>query len=107
VRPAIFQNWPLSTSNEVIQPGNDLLRRVLQRGVDTGEFEPMDLRYGVYVVLAPMLFLAMWKHSLGACSAAGMEIDPDHYITVQVNTILRGLAKRPDVKSTTSECVTP
>ncbi|HPW29661.1 MAG TPA: TetR/AcrR family transcriptional regulator [Rhodoferax sp.] len=93
--------------NEVIQPGNDLLRRVLQRGVDGGEFEPMDLKYGVYVVLAPMLFLAMWKHSLGTCSAAGMEIDPDHYITVQVDTILRGLAKRPAVKSATLECVTP
>ena len=81
--------------NEVIQPGNDLLRRVLQRGVDRGEFEPMDLKYGVYTVLAPMLFLAMWKHSLGTCSAAGMEIDPDRYITVQVETILRGLAKPP------------
>jgi TetR/AcrR family transcriptional regulator len=54
-----------------------------------------------------MLFLAMWKHSLGTCSAAGMEIDPDHYITVQVDTILRGLAKRPAVKSATLECVTP
>ncbi len=81
--------------HEVIQPGNDLLRRVLQRGIDRGEFEPMDLKYGVYIVLAPMLFLAMWKHSLGTCSAAGMEIDPDHYITVQVETILFGLAKRP------------
>jgi TetR/AcrR family transcriptional regulator len=80
--------------HEVIQPGNDLLRRVLQRGVDRGEFEPMDLKYGVYIVLAPMLFLAMWKHSLGTCTTPGMEIDPDHYITVQVETLLLGLAKR-------------
>jgi len=81
--------------HEVIQPGSDLIRRVLQRGVDSGEFEPMDLKYGVYSVLAPMLFLAMWKHSLGTCSAAGMEIEPEHYITAQVETILHGLAKRP------------
>jgi TetR/AcrR family transcriptional regulator len=54
----------------------------------------MDLKYGVYIVLAPMLFLAMWKHSLGTCSAAGMEIDPDQYIAVQVETLLLGLAKR-------------
>jgi TetR/AcrR family transcriptional regulator len=86
--------------HEVIQPGNDLLRRVLQRGVVSGEFEPLDLKYGVYVVLAPMLFLAMWKHSLGSCGAAGMEIDPDHYITVQTDTILRGLAKHPAPAST-------
>ena len=92
--------------HEVIQPGNDLLRRVLQRGVDRGEFEPLDLKYGVYIVLAPMLFLAMWKHSLGTCSAPGMDIDPDHYITVQVETILQGLTKRsapatPAVKTKT------
>jgi TetR/AcrR family transcriptional regulator len=62
--------------------------------VDSGEFEPMDLKYGVYVVLAPMLFLAMWQHSLGTCTAEGMEIDPDRYITVQVETMLLGLAKR-------------
>jgi TetR/AcrR family transcriptional regulator len=93
--------------HEVIQPGHDLLRRVLQRGVDRGEFEPMDLKYGVYIVLAPMLFLAMWKHSLGTCSAAGMEIDPDHYITVQVDTILLGLTKRPATGAAPLNATTP
>ena len=78
--------------HEVIQPGNDLLRRVLQRGVDRGEFRPIDLQYGVYTMLAPMLFLATWQHSLGTC-AGTTEIDPEKYIQVQVDTLLHGITQ--------------
>jgi TetR/AcrR family transcriptional regulator len=81
--------------HEVIQPGNELIQRVLQRGVDRGEFGPIDAKYSVYTVLAPMLFLAMWKHSMGTCSAIGTTIDPERYISVQVETILQGLSRRP------------
>jgi len=77
---------------EVTQPGRELLQRVLQRGVDRGEFRAIDQKYGVYTVLAPMLFLATWKNSWAACHDAGMEIDPDQYMAVQIETILYGLS---------------
>ena len=65
---------------------------MLQRGVDRGEFRSIDLQYGVYTMLAPMLFLAMWQHSLGTCS--GMtDIDPEKYIQVQVDTLLHGITQ--------------
>lgn len=92
--------------HEVIQPGNDLLRRVLQRGVDRGEFRPMDLQYGVYTVLAPMLFLATWKHSLGICSGTAHVIDPDQYIAVQVETLLHGLTFREGAGPSTQKPMT-
>lgn len=76
--------------HEVIQPGHQLIQRVLQRGVDRGEFRPIDMKYGVYIVLAPMMFLAMWKHSLGTC-AASTQLLPEEYIAVQIETILHGL----------------
>jgi TetR/AcrR family transcriptional regulator len=78
---------------EVIQPGNQLIERILQRGMDRGEFHPIDIKYGVCIVLAPMLFLAMWKHSLGTC-AASAQLVPEEYISVQVETILNGLCVR-------------
>jgi len=93
--------------HEVIQPGNELLRRVLQRGVDRGEFRPIDLTYGVYTVLAPMLFLATWQHSLGTCCAAGTGIDPEQYIAVQVETLLHGLSSRPASAPLPPENATP
>lgn len=81
--------------HEVIEPGNRLIERVLQRGMDRGEFAPIDLRHGVYVVVAPILFLAMWKHSLGTCCDARTQLTPETYIAVQVETILNGLCTRP------------
>jgi TetR/AcrR family transcriptional regulator len=76
---------------EVIQPGNALIQRVLQRGIDRGEFRSLDLKYGVYTVLAPMMFLVMWKHSFGALKGAESQLVPEDYIASQVDTLLRGL----------------
>ena len=92
------QNFPELAAfyeQEVIRPGNQLIARVLQRGVDRGEFRPMDMKYGVYTVLAPMLFLAMWKHSLGMCCDVGSALVPHEYIAAQVETILHGLSVHP------------
>jgi len=80
---------------EVVEPGSALIRRILQRGVDRGEFRPLDLQYGVHVVLAPMIFLVMWKHSLGACLPAQTRIVPETYIRFQIDTISRGFALHP------------
>ena len=78
--------------HEVMQPGNELIARVLRRGIERGEFRPMDMKYGVYVVLAPMLFLALWKHSLGTCCSSDGQLVPEDYIAVQLETILNGLS---------------
>lgn len=78
--------------HEVIQPGSQLIQRILQRGIDSGEFAPIDLHYGTYTLLTPMLFLATWKHSFGACSKLAQNIDPSDYLRIQSEVILRGLA---------------
>lgn len=80
---------------EVIAPGNALVRRVLQRGIDSGEFRPMELNYGTYLVMAPILFLTIAKQSLGACMPEGMVFDPHAYIQTQVDNMLVGLTVRP------------
>ena len=77
---------------EVIEPGQTLIRRILQRGVDRGEFKPMNLDYAVYAVVAPMIFLILNKHSTGVCAPRGFDMKPDEFIAVQINTILYGLS---------------
>ena len=76
---------------EVIEPGNRLIRRILQRGMDSGEFRILDLHYGVYLVLAPMMFLAMWQHSFGVTAPSDQKIDPLAYIEAQLINIMSGL----------------
>jgi TetR/AcrR family transcriptional regulator len=81
---------------EVIKPGQDLIRAILQRGVDSGEFRPMDMEYATFCVTAPMVFLVMMKHSLGACVPREYPLDPERYINAQVETLLNGLQVRPE-----------
>jgi TetR/AcrR family transcriptional regulator len=80
---------------EVIRPGTELVRRILQRGVDRGEFRPMDLDYTVFSIVAPMIFLIMMKHSLGVCVPQDYPLDPERYVNAQVETLLQGLCVRP------------
>jgi AcrR family transcriptional regulator len=84
---------------EVILPGQALIRNILQRGVDRGEFKVLDMDYALFCVTAPMVFLIMMKHSLGACCAPkDYPLDPERYVTSQVETLLHGLCVRPEDK---------
>lgn len=82
-------------SKEVIEPGEKLIRRILQRGVDNGEFHIPDFDYAVYSIVAPMIWLIMMKHSLGACVPTDRPLDPQRYLQSQVETLLHGLVARP------------
>ena len=76
---------------EVILPGRALIRGVLQRGVDTGEFVIDDIDNAVFVVMAPLMFLIMWQHSMGPCLTATEQIDPARFLKSQIDILLRGL----------------
>jgi TetR/AcrR family transcriptional regulator len=80
---------------EVIQPGHELIRRILQRGVDSGEFRAIDKQHGVYIVLAPMIFMMTWQPAMGACLSPDNTLDPQKYLDAQVDALLYGLS-RPD-----------
>lgn len=84
---------------EVIEPGLRLLKRILQRGVDRGEFRVPDPDYAVYSVIAPMIYLIMNKHSLGACVAAAPALEPVRFIQMQAEMLLQGLLARGQAAS--------
>ena len=79
---------------EVIVPGQRLIAVILQRGVDRGEFEVPNMHYAVLSMMAPMVFLINWKHSLGMCPDLSTRIDPEQFITYQLQIMLQGLVKR-------------
>lgn len=81
--------------HEVIQPGQALIRRVLQRGIDRGEFRQLDLDYAVFSVVSPMNFLMLSKHSAGVCVPDQVALDPKKYIASQLGIILYGLTASP------------
>ena len=80
---------------EVITPGHDLLKRVLQRGIDRGELRPLNLEYAVYSLMAPMIFLVTWKHSMAPCCPPSQKIDPLGFIDNQLGLLLNGMLTTP------------
>ena len=93
--------------DEVIQPGEDLIRRVLQRGIDRGEFRDMDLDYAIYSVIAPMIFLILSKHSSGVCIQGAASLDPEKYIAVQLRHLLTGMGINPSLDVNPQQYGTP
>jgi predicted ferric reductase len=79
---------------EVMEPAHQLLRRVLQRGIDSGEFRAIDLDYGIHGLTAPLMFLMLWKHAMAPCIGPNASIDPVAFIDAQVTTLLQGLLTR-------------
>lgn len=91
-----FPELAVFYQEEVVQPGQALIRRVLQRGIDRGEFRPMDLDYAIYSVIAPMVFLILAKHSADVCVQNSVELDPKKYIATQLGNLLTGMRASPD-----------
>ena len=64
---------------------------MIQRGIDRGEFRPMDAKKAVYVVMAPLLFLALWTHSFGTLKDASEQLNPEEFLATHLDTLLQGL----------------
>jgi TetR/AcrR family transcriptional regulator len=78
---------------EVVDPGVALIRRILQRGIDRGEFRNVDPEYAVYTVTSSIVYLVTWKHSMGACASSLTPFSPERYIAMQVDILLNGLRR--------------
>jgi AcrR family transcriptional regulator len=80
---------------EVVEPGQSLIRRILQRGRDRGEFRDMDLDYAVFSIISPMIFMMLAKHSAATCVSDEASMDPEKYIASQLQIILYGMTEAP------------
>ena len=76
----------------VIVRGRDLMRRVLKRGMDAGEFRHIDIELAIDVIFAPVLMMAIWRHSLGSCGCVSH--NPKHYLATHLDLALNGLVPR-------------
>ena len=87
-----FPDLAVFYRNEVIEPGQTLVRNVLQRAIDQGEFRPVDVELALHSVMAPLLFLVMWKHSMGPCCPPTEQIAPEQFISQHAQLLVRGLS---------------
>jgi non-ribosomal peptide synthetase component F len=53
--------------DEVIEPSNQVFASILRRGIERGEFRPIDVEATVSVFTAPLVLKAIWIHSVQRC----------------------------------------
>jgi len=76
----------------IIAPGAALIESLLQRGIDRGEFRPLDTAMAVQSILLPMVMLCMHKHSLGCTEARTLVSSPREFVRQHMQLMLDGLS---------------
>jgi AcrR family transcriptional regulator len=74
---------------EVIARGTRMISSLLERAVARGEFRPVDIHIMTQVLIAPMLMLTTWKHSVGPCDQS--QLDPLAFLDTFLDMALHGL----------------
>lgn len=83
---------------EVVEPGNALVRRILERGVARGELRPLDLDAAIHLITTPMFAYIHWRHSIGMLYPQSLGVSAPLYFQTHVDNLLRGLsATAPNV----------
>lgn len=77
----------------VIQRGMSLIRAAISRGIERGVFRPVDLETVGSVLIAPLLHLAVWRHSFASC--CGPDTNIEHYLQTYFDVTLDGLRVQP------------
>jgi len=77
-------------NDEFFDRGQTLLRKVIQKGKDSGEFRNnVDVEQAARVVVAPLLFAAVWRHTFEPVTSTPIELD--QYFTTSLEITLAGL----------------
>lgn len=74
---------------EVINRGTRMISSMLERGIKRGEFRQIDVTQMTQVLMAPMLMLVTWKHSVGPCERGDLE--PQAFLASFLDMALHGL----------------
>ncbi len=83
--------------DEVITPTHDMLSRTIRRGIEQGEFRPLDVTSVVHALMATAQFLALYPQCTAACQHNPWPLQPEHFMKTQIELLLHGLKVRHDV----------
>ena len=75
---------------QVVLRGKRIFAHAVNHGIARGEFRALPVDHCVRLLLAPLLMMAIWQHSLGVCETE--PVDPDSYLDTYLDLALNGLA---------------
>ncbi|QIL80277.1 TetR/AcrR family transcriptional regulator [Diaphorobacter sp. HDW4A] len=89
-----FPEIALFYRNEVVLPAQGLIRKMLQLGMDSGEFRQLDIDYAIYLFEAPLMQLDLMLSSRSMCIVNPENFDPVKYLQMHAENLLLGLRPR-------------
>ncbi len=79
-------------AQQVVEPGQALISRLIERGVTRGEFPPQrDPAALVHSLVLPLVMLCVHRHSLGACTHTDLSLKPSAFIESHIALVLAGM----------------
>jgi AcrR family transcriptional regulator len=78
---------------EVIRPGHELFQRILQRGIDSGEFVVFNTEQAVHSLVSAIVYVTMWKHAL-AFNASHNNLKPETFLRNHVELMVQAWRRR-------------
>jgi AcrR family transcriptional regulator len=76
--------------DNVIEPGRRLQRRILERGIERGEFRPIHLEHTVTFIISPFLYMQYHEHSF-ARALPEVRIPDDGFLESFIDHVLAAL----------------
>jgi AcrR family transcriptional regulator len=76
-------------ADEVVRPTHEMLADTVRSGIASGHFRAVAVESFVQVLIAPLLTLALWRHSLIPCCV--MEVDIEAYRSTHCAMVLGAL----------------
>jgi AcrR family transcriptional regulator len=75
--------------DEVIKPMRGRIAGLIRRGIEEGEFRPVEPTLATMVVIAPFLLSAIWRHTMQVHDSQPLE--PGAFLALHVDLLMSGL----------------
>ncbi|RTK98177.1 MAG: TetR/AcrR family transcriptional regulator [Neisseriaceae bacterium] len=75
--------------DEVVYRVRKVLAEILQRGIDSGEFRPLNIEFAVKEIISPVILQTIWNHAFGPYRRE--RLDMAAFTEFHLDVLLRGI----------------
>jgi AcrR family transcriptional regulator len=73
---------------EVVLPNALLLRSIVERGIERGEFRRVDLDAAVQLWISPLVMRTIWERSIRSCGGPAFDVPIERYLDLHLQSVL-------------------
>src|SRR5436309_8676849 len=77
--------------DEVVTRGHRLMAGVIERGIENGEFRPVDVKVAAKLAMSPLMHATVARRAFVSCMPEGFDVK--QYLDTHIDLYLHGIAK--------------